>query len=77
MDIAFVPKDGRASVGLIWEGSRQYQNGFRQGDVILSIDDRPIFTFRQFLSYPFINGKKHRFTLRGADGSLRIIESER
>ncbi len=77
MDIAFVPKDGRASVGLIWEGSRQYQNGFRQGDVILSIDDRPIFTFRQFLSYPFINGKKHRFTLRGTDGSLRIIESER
>ena len=77
MDIAFVPKNGRPSVGLIWEGSHQYRNGFRQGDVILSIDDKPIFSFRQFLSYPFINGKKHRFTLRGTDGMVRTIESER
>ncbi len=77
MDIAFVPRNGRASVGLIWEGSQQYKNGFRQGDVILSIDGRPIHSFLQFLSYPFINGKKHRFSVMGTDRQVRTVESER
>jgi len=77
MDVAFVPHSGRAMVGLIWEGSHQYQNGMRQGDIILAIDGRPISSFSQFLAYPFINGHCHVFTMRGTDGSLREVKSER
>ena len=77
MEIAFIPHDGRATVGLIWEGSKQYKSGFRQGDAILSIDGRPIGSFGQFLSYPFINGRQHVFMVRGADGRLREVRSER
>ena len=77
MDIAFVPHNGRAMVGLIWEGSKHYKSGLRQGDVILSIDGTPINSFGQFLSYPFINGRHHLFTVRGTDGILREVRSER
>ena len=77
MEIAFVPSNGRPSVGLIWEGSRHYKNGFRQGDIITHIDGKRIVTFQQFLSYPFLKGYSHMFTVVGVDGETRIVESER
>ena len=77
MSIAFVPKEGRASVGLIWEGGRHYRCGFRQGDIITGVDELPIFSFAQFLAYPFIKGQEYRFRLQGADGRERIVVSER
>ena len=77
MSIAFVPKEGRASVGLIWEGGRHYRCGFRQGDIITGVDEQHIFSFAQFLAYPFIKGQEYRFRLQGADGRERIVVSER
>ena len=77
MDIAFVPMNGRASVGIIWEGSHHYLNGFRQGDVILTINGTPIESFNAFLTYPFVEGITYTFVVRGADGMVRTIESER
>lgn len=77
MDIAFVPFNGMASVGIIWEGSPHYRNGFRQGDVILAINGAPINSFNMFLSYPFVEGYTYIFTVRGTDGTIRTIESER
>ena len=77
MDIAFVPVNGRPAVGMIWEGSSHFQNGFRQGDLILSIDGQGVRTFPQFLAFPFIKGHRHRFTVMGSDGIIRQIESER
>ena len=76
-EIAFVPYNGHAMVGLIWEKSKQYESGLREGDVILSIDDTVILSFQHFLSYPFIQSHKHRFKVRGSDGRIRIVESER
>ena len=77
MDIAFVPQNGKAVVGLIWEKSIHYQNGFRQGDVILSIDGKPVNSFAQFIAFPFINGRKHRFMVMGTNGVIRTFDSER
>ncbi len=77
MDIAFIPVKGRATVGMIWEGSPHFRNGFRQGDQIISIDGQGISSFAQFLAYPFINGHLHRFTVLGTDGIIRQVESER
>ena len=76
-DIAFVPYNGHAMVGLIWEKSKQYESGLREGDVILSIDNTPILSFQHFLNYPFISSYKHQFKVRGSDGRIRIVESER
>ena len=76
-DIAFVPYNGHAMVGLIWEKSKQYESGLREGDVILSIDNIPILSFQHFLNYPFISSHKHQFKVRGSDGRIRIVESER
>ena len=77
MSIAFVPKEGRASVGLVFEGGRHYQCGFRQGDIILSISGTPILSFQQFLSYPFFKEQEYEFTVRGTDGTIRTIKSMR
>ena len=76
-DIAFLPMNGRPMVALIWEKSEQYANGLREGDVILSIDGTPILSFQQFLNYPFVNERKHRFLVRGKDGTTRMVESVR
>ncbi len=77
MNIAFVPQDGKAKVGLIWEGSPHYKNGFRQGDTILSIDGKKVNTFQEFVSFPFIKDYIHVFTVLGKDGYVRDIHSER
>ena len=73
LDIAFVPERGMASVGLIWEQGEPYQLGFRQGDIILKIDDSIVMDFTQFVSWPFIIGREYRFTVRGRDGLTRVI----
>ena len=77
MDIAFIPVKGKPTVGMIWEGSQHYRNGFRQGDLIIGIDGQGINTFEQFLAFPFIKDHLHRFTIMGSDGIIRQIESER
>lgn len=77
MNIAFVPQDNKAAVGLVWEGSPHYKNGFRQGDIILSIDGDDVHSFQDFVSYPFIKSYIHTFTVLGKDGEIRNIKSER
>ena len=76
-NIAFIPWNNRPMVGMVWEGGLHYRNGFRQGDVILQIDNQMIYTFNDFLSYPFIEGWQHTFLVRSQDGSLHEIISER
>lgn len=77
MNIAFVPKNGMPAVGLVWEGSPHYRNGFRQGDVILQIDGRAIRSFLDFQRYPFIEGREHTFLVRDEQGQLHEITSIR
>ena len=67
-DIYYVPLHGMASVGLVWEDSEPYRQGFRQGDVILQINDTPIRSFRQFTTFPFIKGMTYTLTIRDKEG---------
>lgn len=76
-NIAFVPSGGRPMVGLIWEGSPHYKNGFRQGDIIMSVDGRQINSMQQFLSYPFITGRTYTFTVMCKNGETKTVVSER
>ena len=73
LDIAFVPEGGLPSVGLIWEQGETYRLGFRQGDIITKIDDTPILSFTQFVTYPFIIGREYLFTVKDPRGFSRQI----
>lgn len=72
-DIYYVPLHGMASVGLVWEDSDPYRQGFRQGDVILQINDTPIRSFRQFTTYPFIVGMTYTFTVRDKESRTKQV----
>ena len=72
-DIAFVPEGAMPSVGLIWEQGEPYRLGFRQGDIITKIDDTPILSFTQFVTYPFIIGREYLFTVKDPRGFSRQI----
>ncbi len=67
-DIAFVDADGQPAVGMVVEGSTPYQRGFRPGDVIISIDDRPVSSFFQFVGWGFEQGREYRFLVRHQGG---------
>ena len=76
-DIYYVPQHGMASVGLVWEDSEPYRQGFRQGDILLQINDTPIRSFRQFTTFPFIKGMTYTLTIRdreGHDKQVRLIK---
>ncbi|MBO5630923.1 MAG: hypothetical protein J5965_17790, partial [Aeriscardovia sp.] len=73
LGVAFVPQQGRATVGLIWDQSQPYQAGMRQGDIILQIDQRLIPTFADFLRFRFVKGEPHTFRLLTADGTEKTV----
>ena len=73
LGVAFVPQQGRATVGLIWDQSQPYQAGMRQGDIILQIDQRLILTFADFLRFRFVKGEPHTFRLLTADGTEKTV----
>lgn len=77
MSVAFVPVNGRAVVGLIWEGSEAYQAGLRQGDIILRIDEKPIFTFQDFTAFRFIKDNRHHFLVRDKEGKEKDVWMKR
>ena len=77
MSVAFVPANGRAAVGLIWDGSEAYQAGLRQGDIILKIDDKPIPTFLDFTAFRFIKDHRHHFLVRDKEGKEKDVWMKR
>lgn len=77
MSIAFVPVNGKPTVGLIWEGSEAYQAGMRQGDTILQIDNKPIVTFHDFTSFHFIKDYLHHFLIRDKEGNEKEVWMKR
>ena len=71
--MSFVPHKGRAMIGLIREESDAYQDGLRQGDIILKIDGRDVPTFTAFQQWRFVRGETHIFTVRRRNGSILDI----
>ena len=75
--MAFVPVDGRATVGLIRQESKAYKAGMRQGDAIIAIDGKPIYSFDDFTRFPFVEGRQNAFLLRDEKGIIKRISIER
>ena len=76
-DVAFVPVDGRATVGLIRQESKAYKAGMRQGDTIIAIDGKPIYSFEDFTRFPFVESRQNTFLLRDEKGRMKKISIER
>jgi S1-C subfamily serine protease len=74
---AFVPIDGRPAVGLIFTHSEAYKQGLRQGDIIESIDGDRMHTFRDFVRFPFVKGRKHKFVVVDSEGNRKELMVER
>lgn len=74
MEIAFVAEEGMPVVGLVWEQGEPYRLGFREGDMVTAIDDRPVRSISQFYGWGYERGRAYRFTLRDRNGRQRTVD---
>ena len=74
-DIYYIPDaQGLPTVGLVWENSEPYRQGFRQGDVITAVNDMPMRTVADFIRYPFIANQTYTITVRDKRGNIRQLK---
>ena len=73
-DIAFVDEGGNASVGIVRQGSEPWKQGFRQGDLIIQIDGRPVGSLANFTSWGFLPGREYRFTVVNRQGQQKEVK---
>lgn len=74
-DKAIVPVNGRPVVGLVWEGGDAYKAGFREGDVIMMADQRPLNTFADYLRFRPIIGHVYTILVRDVQGNMKELQS--
>lgn len=77
LSVAFVPYEGRAAVGVIYEESDPYKAGMRQGDVVLAVNGHEMRTFQQFLDFDFQDDARYVFTLRDQQGKMKEVVCKR
>lgn len=74
IDKAVVNAGGRPMVGLVRPGSDVWEAGFREGDVLLSIDNKPIGSFADYVQRSYFIGHEYTFLVL-RNGSLIEIKS--
>ena len=76
LEIAIVPtRDGRPCIGIVWERSDAYRQGFRAGDIIEKVDDVQVTDFHSFMRRSYIYDRIYKFTLRDTRGRTKDIHS--
>lgn len=76
LEIAIVPtRDNKPCVGIVWEKSEAYKQGFRSGDIIEQVDGVPVTDFHAFIRRNYIFDQIYTFTLRDAQGRPKEIRS--
>lgn len=76
LEIAIVPtKNGKPCVGIVWEQSEAYQQGFRAGDIIEKVDGVPVTDFHSFISRSYVFDRIYTFTLRDTQGCPKEVRS--
>lgn len=74
LDIAFVSEGGRPVVGLVWERSDAYEQGLREGDIVVKIDGRTVPDFATFSYWHYEPGREYTFTLQDRRGFQREVK---
>lgn len=75
--LAFVPVNGKPAIGIVARNSDAYKAGARCGDTILSIDGKPMTSFAELLSFPFIYGRENIFLLKSRKGHIKEVRIRR
>ncbi len=75
--IAYVPRNGRPTVGLVLEDSPEYRGGLRQGDTIVAIEGKDMRSFDDFMNYPFVEGRTYSIVVTDRQGRRRIVSFTR
>lgn len=70
---AVIPVDSRPVFGFVRKGTTPYEAGFREGDLIIMIDRRPVNTFSDYLRFRPIRGHTYTFLVRNSNGCLKEI----
>lgn len=68
--------NGRPMIGIVWERSDAYKDGFRPGDVIIAIDGKPISTVSDYQNYPHLPNQTCTFTVRDERDVMKVITSK-
>lgn len=77
LHIAYIPRNERATIGLILEDCEEFRAGLRQGDTIEAINGQPLNTFDDFLKYPFVEGRMYNITVRTKGGMVISVMMKR
>lgn len=77
LGVAFIPRDGRPEIGIIWHKSEAFRNGMRQGDTVLSINGTAVPNFQWFANYRFKDGQRYVFRLRDSKGREKEVSLTR
>lgn len=71
--IAYVPYQGKPTVGLILPGCDEYKAGLRQGDMLLEVDGQPLKSFLDFQHFPFVIGRTYKLLVRTKEGQNKTV----
>lgn len=67
-DVSYMEENGKTVVASIRHTSDYYKDGFREGDIIVSINGVAISTLNDFNAITFEKGKAYKFILRDSRG---------
>lgn len=73
LSVAFIPRDGKAAVGLVYPKSEAYRAGLREGDIILRINGRDIPSFEHFARQGLVRDQPNRLTIYRPEQGIREV----
>ena len=73
---AMIPSDdGLPMIGLVWERGEAFRAGFREGDIIIKADGKPVGSFQNYRRYRPINEHVYTFEVRDRRGFTKTVKA--
>lgn len=73
-DLVIVEHRGQAMIGMVLQGSKAWEAGFRPNTIIEAVNGQPL-TFQQFLRYRWVRSTPYLFTLRTPQGVTTTLHA--
>jgi hypothetical protein len=73
-DLVIVEHQGQAMIGMVLQGSKAWEAGFRPNTIIEAVNGQPL-TFQQFLRYRWVRSTPYLFTLRTPQGITTTLHA--